>query len=83
MMLTTVFPRAVDLQDARGNILAQAKWVAIQWGRSDGKPDRVIYGNVANDMRMTYTVVGSFELQGDTANLASIVKAQVDHPYGP
>jgi len=76
-LLTTVFPRPVELRDTQGNILAQAKWVGIQWGRSEGKPNRILYGSVA------YTVAGSFEMEGDTANLATIIRAQLDHPYGP
>jgi hypothetical protein len=76
-LLTTVFPRPVELRDTQGNILALAKWVGIQWGRSDGKSSRILYGSVA------YAVAGSFEIEGDTTNLASIIRAQFDHPYGP
>lgn len=76
-LLTTVFPRPVELRDTQGNILARAKWVGIQWGRSEGKSDRVLYGNVV------YAVAGSFEVEGDTTNLADIIRAQLDHLYGP
>lgn len=76
-LLTTVFPRPIELRDTKGNILDRAKWVGIQWGRSEGKPNRILYGSAA------YGVEGSFEMEGDTTNLASIIRMQLDHPYGP
>ena len=77
--LTTVFPRPVDLRDAAGNVLAQAKWLAMQWGRNDGKPSRIVYGNAA------YVVEGSFEITGDASSLDNTVRTMVNDqmPYGP
>ena len=51
--LTTVFPRPVELRDSMSNVLAQAKWIAMQWGRDEGKPSRIVYGSSA------YVVEGS------------------------
>ena len=35
-LLTMVFPRPVNLCNSAGTVLAQAKWVGIQWDRNDG-----------------------------------------------
>jgi len=55
-----VFP--IDLRTKDGTLLAQAKWVAIQWGNS-GKPNSLLYGSVP------YEPQGAFELAGDIAIL--------------
>jgi len=67
-LLTTVFPRLVNLYNSAGTVLAQAKWVGIQWNRSNGKPSRVVYGSTA------YTIDGSFEIIGDTSVLDSVLQ---------
>jgi hypothetical protein len=74
-----VFPRPVNLCNSAGNVLAQAKWVGIQWGRNDGGPNRVFYGSV------TYNLEGSFEITGDISSLESAVQAMLNDPlpYGP
>jgi hypothetical protein len=64
-LLTTVFPKPVNLCSPDGTVLAQAKWVGIQWDRSNGQPSRVVYGSTA------YIVAGSFEITGDTNILDS------------
>jgi len=46
-LLTAVFPNPVNLRGTDGTVLAQAKWVSIQWGRSDSKPSFVVYGSIA------------------------------------
>ena len=77
-LLTMVFPRPVNLCNSAGTVLAQAKWVGIQWGRNDGGPNRVFYGSV------TYTLEGSFEITGDTSSLENAVKTMLNDPlpYG-
>jgi hypothetical protein len=65
-LLTTVFPRFVNLCNSAGTVLAQTKWVGIQWNRSNGKPSRVVYGSTA------YTIDGSFEITGGTSILDSV-----------
>ena len=62
--LTTVFAHPVSLRDAQGDVLANAKWVRLQWDRSDGKPNRIMYGITP------YVVAGVFEADESTANLA-------------
>jgi hypothetical protein len=64
-LLTIFFPRPVNLCNSTGTVLAQAKWVGIQWDRSNGQPNRVVYGSTA------YIVAGSFEITGDTGILDS------------
>jgi hypothetical protein len=66
-VLVSVYPHLVDLQNAGGKTLAQARWVAIQWGRSEGKPNRLIYGTVP------YVTQGGFEINGDITNLVQSV----------
>jgi hypothetical protein len=60
---TTVFARPIGLKDAQGDILASARWVRFQWDRSDGKPNRIIYGNTP------YVVDGVFEADASAADL--------------
>jgi hypothetical protein len=69
-----VFPRPVNLCNSSGTGLAQAKWVGIQWNRSGGKTNRVIYGSVA------YVVQGSLEITGETSSLNSGALAMLNDP---
>ena len=77
-LLTMVFPRPVNLCNSSGTVLAQAKWVGIQWDRSGGRTSRVIYGSVA------YVVQGSLEIAGETNSLNSAALAMLNDPlpYG-
>jgi len=77
-LLTTVFSLPAELYDSVGNILAQAKWVGIQWDRTDEKPSRVVYGTTA------YVVGGSFEVTGDVSSLKNAVRTLLNDPtpYG-
>ena len=63
IFLTTVFAKPVILRDNQGNILASAIWVCFQWDRSDGKPNRIIYGTTP------YVVDGVFEADQSAADL--------------
>jgi hypothetical protein len=67
-LLTTIFPRPVNLCNTAGTVLAQAKWVGIQWDRSNGKLSRVVYGSKA------YTIDGSFEIISDTSILDNVLQ---------
>ena len=75
-LLTAVFPKPVNLHGTNGTVLAQAKWVSIQWGRSDSKPSFVVYGSIA------YTAEGGFEVTGDTTSLAGIMLEMINNPNG-
>ena len=77
-LLTMVFPRPVNLCNSAGTVLAQVKWVGIQWDRNEGGPNRVVYGSV------TYNVEGSFEITGEISSLESAVQAMLSDPlpYG-
>ena len=70
--LMTSFPKPVELRNSTGTVLAQAKWVGIQWGRDVGKPSRIVYGSVA------YVADGSFEIIGDTSSLDTAVRTMVN-----
>ena len=72
--LITAFPKPVELRNSNGALLAQAKWVGIQWGREVGKPSRVVYGSVA------YIADGSFEITGDTSSLDNSVRTMLTDP---
>jgi hypothetical protein len=76
--LITAFPKPVELRNFTGTVLAQAKWVGIQWDRDDGKPSRVVYGNVA------YVADGSFEITGETSSLDNDIRTLLNDPtpYG-
>jgi hypothetical protein len=71
-ILTTVFAKPIELYNSAGKVLAQAKWVGIQWDRNSGDPSRVVYGSVA------YLVEGSFEIVGDTSGIGNAVQAIID-----
>lgn len=77
-LLTMVFPRPVNLCNSSRIVLAQAKWVGIQWDRSGGKTSRVIYGSAV------YIVQGSFEITGEISSLNSAALAMLNDqfPYG-
>jgi len=75
-LLTAVFPNPVNLRGTDGTVLAQAKWVSIQWGRSDSKPSFVVYGSIA------YTAEGGFEITEDPASLTSIMLEMINSPNG-
>lgn len=66
-MLIVVYPRPVDLKSTNGKVLAQAKWVGIEWHRNEGKPNRLVYGSAA------YTIQGGFMLKGDISALSTAI----------
>lgn len=65
-LLNLVYPRPVELRNTAGQVVAEAKWVGIQWGRSEGKPNRLFYGYIANGNAI---VAGGFILNGDITAL--------------
>ena len=56
-LLTLVYPQPVELHDVDGTLLGTAKWVGIQWNRSDGKPDRLIYGDKPYDVKGAFALI--------------------------
>ncbi len=68
ILLTLCYPDLQELRNINGKLIARAKWVGLQWNRSEGKPDRLFYGTEP------YEVEGIFELTGDTAYLESTLK---------
>lgn len=68
ILLTLVWAQPVNLQNRNGQFQAKAKWVGIQWGRKEGAPNRLFYGNE------TYKIQGVFELHADITKLAKAVE---------
>ncbi len=67
-LLVVTFPYLLDLQDSSGNLLADAKWVGIHWDRSEGKPNRLLYGSTS------YVVEGAYCIEDDLDNLIQILQ---------
>ena len=67
-MLIAAFTYPVELHDSDNNLLATAKWIGIQWDRSEGKPNRLIYGSTA------YAVEGAYSIEGDISGLVQLVE---------
>lgn len=70
-LLGLIYPGNVDLKNAQGEVLAKAKWVGIQWNRSEGKPNRILYG-VIDQFRNAVTI-GGFVLNGDITELEKAI----------
>jgi hypothetical protein len=70
-LLTVVYPRPVELKNTSGEVLAEARWVGVQWGRSEGKSDRIFYGRFEDGRAI---VDGGFYLTGDTSGLESAIQ---------
>lgn len=67
-MLIAAFTYAVELRDSDNNSLATAKWIGIQWDRSEAKPNRLIYGSTA------YAVEGAYSIEGDVSGLVQLIE---------
>lgn len=76
IMLAAAFTYPVELHDSGNNLLATAKWIGIQWDRSEGKPNRLIYGSAA------YAVEGAYSIEGDISGLVQLLEpelSELDH----
>lgn len=67
-ILMASFTYPVELHDTTGALIANARWVGIQWDRNDGKPNRLIYGSTP------YIPDGSYSIEGDISNLLQIIQ---------
>jgi hypothetical protein len=67
-LMMLCYPGLQELRNTDGELLALAKWVGIQWDRSEGKPDRIVYGTVP------YKGEGIYELTGDMTHLEECLK---------
>jgi len=75
-MLIAAFTYPVELHDSANNLLATAKWIGIQWDRSEGKPNRLIYGSAG------YIVEGAYSIEGDISGLVQLLEpilAELEH----
>jgi hypothetical protein len=68
IMLIAAFTYPVELYNSDNNLLATAKWVGIQWDKSEGKPNRLIYGSTA------YAVEGAYSIEGDISGLVQLLE---------
>jgi len=68
IMLIAAFTYPVELHDSGNNLLARAKWIGIHWGKSEGKPNRLIYGGAA------YAVEGAYSIEGDISGLVQLLE---------
>lgn len=62
-VLLCLYPGLIELRDKEGRMLAQARWIAIEWNRDDDQHDRLLYGTVP------YVIKGAFELSADLTDL--------------
>jgi hypothetical protein len=75
-MLISAFTYPVELHDSGSNLLASAKWIGIHWDRSEGKPNRLIYGSAG------YVVEGAYSIEGDISGLLQLLEpalSELDH----
>jgi hypothetical protein len=70
-MLIATFAYPVELHDSGNNLLAGAKWIGINWDRSEGKPNRLIYGGTG------YIVEGAYSIEGDINGLVQLLEPLV------
>jgi hypothetical protein len=70
ILLSVLYPHSVELLNSSGQSVGVARWIGIQWGRSDGKPNRIFYGHIESGDAI---VDGGFILQGDINNLANVL----------
>jgi hypothetical protein len=71
IMLIAAFTYPVELYDSGNNLLATAKWVGIHWDRSEGKPNRLIYGSAG------YIVKGAYSIKGDISGLVQLLEPEL------
>jgi hypothetical protein len=69
-VFSVLFPLPVELRNSAGNMVAEAKWIGIQWGRSEGKPNRLFYGNIPG---FNAAAEGGFILLGDITGLTNVI----------
>ena len=67
-ILIAAFTYPVELHDSGNNLLARAKWIGIHWDRSEGKPNRLIYGSAG------YIVEGAYSIEGDISGLVQLLE---------
>ena len=75
-ILIAVYPDPVSLRDRDGETITIAKWVGIQWDRSNGKLKRLVYGATP------YIIDGGYEVLNDLTDLiASLPPFRGSSPF--
>ena len=72
IMLVTAFTFPVELYSSDGSLLAEARWVGIQWDRDEDKPNRLLYGG------SPYEVEGAVSIDGDMGELLQVIQPVID-----
>ena len=67
-----LYTRPMELRNTEGRVLAEAKWIAIEWDRVDSLPDRLIYGTIP------FETEGAFEITGNITDFEEMVSSIVD-----
>jgi hypothetical protein len=67
-LMILCYPGLQELRNADGKLLALAKWIGLQWDRSEGKPARLVYGTEP------YKGEGIYELTGNMTYLEDCLK---------
>jgi hypothetical protein len=62
-VLLSLYTDLIELKDAEGGVLAQARWIAIEWNRDHDQPNRLLYGTIP------YMIKGAFELSANLTGL--------------
>jgi hypothetical protein len=69
-LLSLAYPRPVELRNTENQLVAEAKWLGIQWGRSEGKSNRIFYGHFEQGNAV---VDGGYILKGDINAVESVL----------
>jgi hypothetical protein len=65
-LLSVLYPHQIELRDTSGKLVGIAKWVGIQWGRTEGKPNQLLYGRIEQGNPI---VEGGFVIEGNITEL--------------
>ncbi len=71
--ITVVYARPVQLTSENGTVLAESKWVTINWNRGSGLPNQLFYGSG----RMV--LEGGFQLPDDLSELLKTIDPLAYH----
>lgn len=69
ILLTLTYPNLQELRNTEGELLDQAKWVGLEWARSEGKPNRLFYGTKPYDIEGIYQLNGAMTHLEECLNL--------------
>ncbi|HTY81508.1 MAG TPA: hypothetical protein VMB24_01865 [Dehalococcoidales bacterium] len=68
LCLTYINP--IKLYDVADQIVAEVKWISLQWGRNGNNPNRIFYGTI---QRNRAVATGGFLITGDTGTFEKVI----------